>query len=882
MPFPSALAHIAPQRTWIGWRWGRPKGAKNAAKLTKIPCDAGGRAVSSADPANLRTYTDLWDALSHQVINGVALASIGNDGSRIVLDLDKCRDPETGACTAAAQGIVDACDSYAEVSPSGRGIRIVGSAEGWDPAETQRRWEAAGLRGETFFSTGFATITFRALPGHEGLWMPIGGLAAGLPSRSGKKLRDIEPGVAAEADPVAPVEVVRETLAAIPNPEPGEGSDWERWNAVGMRVFRATAGADEGLEAWLEWSARYDGYGGSDTCEARWEHWSRSSPPTHGGYGTLHWMAAQATPGWAGGQTWSAWHAARNAGRVKVGEGMGALPEGEGVDFKNPIDLKNAVPIGKTTTGEPAVIRVGTVLHETVNETEAAVEDGGFAVFQRAGKLVRPVVAVAHAVGGRRTTTAAFRVIRAAEARDLMSKAARWEQWDGRMNKWKGVWPPKDIAEVWIAREGAWRARAAAVAVVAPTLRPDGSIISEPGLDEATGIYLADNPLLRMPEGWDKPAPSRTDAETALALLDSLLDEFPFSAPMDRSIALAAILTPAVRGALEASPLFVFDAPQPGSGKSYLVDVCAAVTTGGPPPVSTASAKEDETEKRLGALLLAGVPVAVLDNVNGEIKGDFLCQSTERPAVSIRILGLSEQRVVDNRTCIFATGNNISVRADLVRRSMVCVLDANMERPELRRFQGDPLGDVITNQGKYLAAALTVVRAHAVAGFPGTVDIVRLASFGRWDRFVRGALVWLGRADPLDTMARTRSADPDVADLRDLLAAWSRRFGVGERGARSVHQVLEGAMNGTMGAVQGRGDAVVQINRDNGTGTAEDIRDVLLRIGADRRGGIDPQKVGFWLRRHAGQTVGNLKLVRIGHARTNSGKWGVETTLRPV
>lgn len=385
--FPPALVHLAPVRTWIGWRWGRPKGAKDSTKLTKIPCDAGGRAISSADPANLRTYTDLWDALTHRVIDGVALASIGNDGSRIVLDLDKCRDPATGALSPQALAVVNACGSYTEVSPSGTGLRIIGGSEGWDPAETQRRWEAAGLRGETFFSTGFATITFQALPGHEGLWMPIGGLAAGLPRRSKKKPSAVFDGeIAVEADPAAPVDVVRETLAAIPNTE----GDWERWNAIGMRVFRATSGSDDGLQAWLEWSVRYDGYGESDTCEDRWEHWRRSSPPTHGGYGTLHWMAAQATPGWTGGSLWKAWRA-----RPQPGEGMGALPEaGDGVS-RFPAQEEAEAPGGTGATK--------TNLANTLHLLRTREELAGLVAYDEMARreiLMRPVPGAQGGAGG--------------------------------------------------------------------------------------------------------------------------------------------------------------------------------------------------------------------------------------------------------------------------------------------------------------------------------------------------------------------------------------------------------------------------------------------------------------------------------------------------
>ena len=41
------------------------------------------------------------------------------------IDLDHCRDPETGEMAYWAQQIVDALDSYTEVSPSGRGVHIL-------------------------------------------------------------------------------------------------------------------------------------------------------------------------------------------------------------------------------------------------------------------------------------------------------------------------------------------------------------------------------------------------------------------------------------------------------------------------------------------------------------------------------------------------------------------------------------------------------------------------------------------------------------------------------------------------------------------------------------------------------------------------------------
>jgi hypothetical protein len=50
-------------------------------------------------------------------------------------------------------------------------------------------------------------------------------------------------------------------------------------------------------------------------------------------------------------------------------------------------------------------------------------------------------------------------------------------------------------------------------------------------------------------------------------------------------------------------------------------------------PVLTAGRNEEETEKRLVAALLSGQTIISIDNVNGQLGGDFLCQIIERPVV---------------------------------------------------------------------------------------------------------------------------------------------------------------------------------------------------------------------------------------------------------
>jgi hypothetical protein len=78
-----------------------------------------------------------------------------------------------------------------------------------------------------------------------------------------------------------------EIVAAIPN----SGLCWEDWNRVGLAVYSASGGSEEGFIAFDDLSARsakYDPY----RTKARWQHFHRS-PPNRIGVGTLVFLARQ-------------------------------------------------------------------------------------------------------------------------------------------------------------------------------------------------------------------------------------------------------------------------------------------------------------------------------------------------------------------------------------------------------------------------------------------------------------------------------------------------------------------------------------------------------------------------------------------------------------
>jgi putative DNA primase/helicase len=187
-------------------------------------------------------------------------------------------------------------------------------------------------------------------------------------------------------------------------------------------------------------------------------------------------------------------------------------------------------------------------------------------------------------------------------------------------------------------------------------------------------------------------------------------------------------------------------------------------------PVITASKNAEKTEKRLGSVLLDGVPVVSLDNCTHDLGGELLCQLTERPVVKIRILGRSEMPDCECHTALFATGNNITFKGDMVRRGLVCKLEALDERPELRSFKCDALEIAGANRGIYVAAALTIVRAYFTAGTPRVCG--PLGSYGAWSRMVRSPLVWLGEPDPIKSMDDLREEDFELANIREFFGLW--------------------------------------------------------------------------------------------------------------
>jgi putative DNA primase/helicase len=408
-----------------------------------------------------------------------------------------------------------------------------------------------------------------------------------------------------------------------------------------------------------------------------------------------------------------------------------------------------------------------------VDEAEAAlIANPRWSVYQRGGLIVRPIkTKLSYEV-----SLWQLKEMTKPRLIDIFDQVARFERWDIKAKGYVSRRCPDIVAEIYLARAGSWKLPLLAGIVNTPFLRADGTLCERPGYDLASA-------LLFIPDGQIFPAvpanPTRDDAKEALKYInDTLLSEFPFVENLDRAIALSGLLTTFDRRCMETAPMHAFTAPTAGTGKSLLIDGIATVVTGQTAPVISQSAEEAELEKRLGAALITGDQIIALDNCKHELTGALLCKMLTQRIIAVRELGYSRNiATISNNASLFANGNNLIIADDLVRRVLLCRLDAKMERPWERSIKRQLLDTARNERGKLVCAILTVLHAWHLAGT--TIKLPLTGSFEGWSFRIRQPLVWLGYEDPWDGVKDVSANDPRQDELLAVAIEWKRVLGVG-------------------------------------------------------------------------------------------------------
>ena len=422
------------------------------------------------------------------------------------------------------------------------------------------------------------------------------------------------------------------------------------------------------------------------------------------------------------------------------------------------------------------------------------------------------------------------------------------QRFDRRVNGLRPADLPDAIAQLIVTRTGHGVFRKLTGVITAPCMTPEGRLIETPGYDPETGLLLIVNETTGLPKVIRQP-----NADEIKGAFDQLwfpFKEFPFEDIDSQSAMLSALLTAVIRPCLGTAPGFGFDAPTAASGKTKLAQCVAALATGKNEALLPPPSDDEETRKKIATALAATKPVLIFDNIEAQLKSPVLAAFLTAPSWSDRILGGNTEIVADNRVLLLLTGNNLAPVGDIVRRLIMIRIDPRLEASQVwqREFSLEPLGYVIRNRHRMVAAALTLLSGYVAAGMPRMVK-GRLASFEAWDDLVRQCVIWLGRlginnvVDPIKRLNEVAANDPETHRLSTVASIWFAKFG-------DTPQLLKDAVS----------DAT--------------LHDVFMEVAQDRRGAISVKMLSAYLSRRQGKIVNGYKFER-QNGRSKTSLWRV-------
>lgn len=393
-------------------------------------------------------------------------------------------------------------------------------------------------------------------------------------------------------------------------------------------------------------------------------------------------------------------------------------------------------------------------------------------VFQRARRLVTIAPAEPHAIGMRRIGgSPVIRGLTLPRLRQLLAEAANWQTPNQGLTKAYPDKPATWLVETILDQEY-WPVPPLTGMVGTPTMRSDGTMLTAPGYDAHTGLWLTHQDF-SFPAVPDKPTAQEADA--ALTFLREPFQDFPFAAPCHESATLAALLSLMARYAVENVPLFAIRATTRASGKTLLADVISVIATGRLAPKIPQVRDEEEERKRLLAIALDGDLLIVIDNVVGELGSPALDLAITSRSFKDRVLGKNATQEAPLYAVFMATGNNLFFKGDMARRVLPIDLAPLSEHPETRQdfHHPDLLSWVAAERPRLVTAGLTLLRRFHILGRPAQ-PIAPYGSFELWSNLIRACLVWCGLADPCEGRTGLEETSDSTFDAHaELLDAWS-------------------------------------------------------------------------------------------------------------
>lgn len=728
---------------WTVWK--AEPNAKKPGTLDKVPyrAKAPGRKASSIDASTWADYMSAYDAYVRRAetcADGLMFACGNGLGG---VDIDGCIDPQTGEIAPSAWEVIRAVNSYTEKSVSGTGIRIFVRTPPIRPIKD---------RIEIYTTARFYTVTGQHI---EGTPLTVEERGAEL-----QALRDQVEGERAAAKAAKRKQGNPQRRGPPPDQPPCGVTELGITDEEVLKVCRGFKDFDalfqgniEGCTGQSEADMKLAGllaFACGPGEHERVERLMRRSGLARDKWDRHDYLPLLTIPNAYAGRT----------------------------DFyKWPARDPDAPP--PTCDARPTIV-MGPETDSLLQQLETHLSPH---LFQRYGHLVSvsAIKAVVASDSIRRPAGAiVVSDVPQEQVHRLMSRHVLFEQRKTVLKKGvpqvvaKQVPAPANLAKLF-ANCGQWPGIPNLLGITTtPFMRPDGMVIDKPGYDPASGyLFVADGTT------W-LPTPARPTPGQIQAAIDILLDivcDFPFGTDEHRSAWLATLLAAQTRPAIHGPvPMLWIDSPRAGTGKTKLARLLGHIVNGGEPTEISFTSDETELENRLASLLLEGDRFAYFDNATGSLRNPVLDRFLTSSYFGVRRYYTQQIIKPRNTATLAVTGNNLVLRGDLSRRVLRARLVTDLERPETRSgFQHPDIeGYVANHRPQIVNAVLTILRGHAVAGFPVHPGVPPLGSFAEWERIVRHALLSAGLADPVATQEEVHDDDDDQAKLLAVLQAWHR------------------------------------------------------------------------------------------------------------
>jgi hypothetical protein len=856
------LGIIIGLRNWVVWKW-----EIKHSKWTKPPfiATASSNYAKNDDPSTWRSYNQACNAVENGKADGIGFNLLGT--SIAAFDIDKCRDPKTGVIHPFALEMVKRAKSYTEITPSGTGLRIIGTASN---RYLHRKLNGAAISVE-FYRNCPRFITISNVP-LEGVTTELNDIDALLDEMLDKLDEEKRPGT---KTPEWDDTIIEEAKAVELNLiEPNLPDDLLALVRNGVPKVEDRSAHFHHAVGWLkdlDWSVveifallRKYPKGIADKYLDSRHPLDRLSKESQRCYTK-----------------------ARESSPIEIEPEIEVEPESDPA-IEEPdieIDVEVEPESESKTDSEPEpepepeapppsakdyIVMKGGKLVPIAVQAEAALIKSRSRIFQRKAHLVRPLryrdirtkkqlaaeAADENAIHRDRNSIVLQVIEKPHQLIGPMSTACKWYRQAKDADKSKKGEPKYKLVEAdpdakyateILSRVGQWSFPVLRGVIAAPTLDRQGNVIEKPDYDESSGL------LLDFKAGDFTPVPinpTKEDALAAMAKINHPLRGFPFDGENEnvkvsasRSVILSAILCAPIRPALRIVPLHGINSPMAGTGKSMLAKIPAIIATGVAPTVLNQGQNPEEDEKRLSVALNEGDAVILIDNCERPITGSFLCQMLTEEQVQARILGLSERRLLPNNSLVIANGNNLVYAGDVVRRSLDCRLNADKEHPENREFDFNAVDEVWQQRHELLVAVLTILRAYRL------VKPIRLKPMGDFKDYewIRGALVWLGQTDPIESQKDLFAYDPMKDSLLNILSLWDDGFG------QAAVTVGELAVEKNLGEYAYSTDPTLEAKTE--------LRQALIEEACYGKP-WNSKSVGWWLRRSMDKYAGGMCLKR--------------------